>query len=519
MSVFGQVVATGTSVLGRGKDYAEDRIKEATAYILGMQGYAYGFPLVMMDVTRGVMTATGTAGEYSAPINQFHRFRNFASPDFKNVVRVSRNSLWAVAFLDLDQEPIVFSHPDTKGRYLVAQAMNMWTDNFASIGSRTTGDGPGDFLIAGPRWEGTPPPDVTATYRCSTRYAWILVQPAAAGPQDFPEVHALQDALTLTPLSGWGTPYSPPDNVAVDATVDTTATPLDQVRLMDGPSFFARLATALQDNPAYPADAPMLRRLKRLGVEPGKDFDRRALDPATVKGLNRAVKKVWGMLESAPYGMDTVNGWILPLNLGRYGTDYNTRAFVAYVGLGALSAEDAIYPSGFVDIDGMPLDGAKSYVLHFEKDRLFPSLSGVWSISAYRENFYVHNPIERYAITSGMALTYNEDGSLDVYIQARSPGTDHEANWLPCPPSGPFNLSIRVYQPKQAMLDGGTKHNLVVEPGTYAIPPLVKVAAGRAIRGERRSASRTSGPAHPTGAPERRQRNAQMQARQDGAGS
>jgi len=182
------------------------------------------------------------------------------------------------------------------------------------------------------------------------------------------------------------------------------------------------------------------------------------------------------MLEWAPYQMKTVNGWLLPLNLGRYGTDYNTRAFVAFVGLGALWSDDAVYPSAFVDDDGKPLDGASAYQFHLGKDQLFPSHSGVWSISAYRGNFYVHNPIERYGITSGMPLTYNSDGSLDVYIQAHSPGPDREPNWLPCPPSGPFNLTVRVYQPRQEMLDGQTENHLVVRAGTYQIPPIQKVS-------------------------------------------
>ena len=66
------------------------------------------------------------------------------------------------------------------------------------------------------------------------------------------------------------------------------------------------------------------------------------------------------MLETAPYQMKTVNGWLLPLNLGRYGTDYNTRAFVAFVGLGTLWSDDAVYPSAFVNGDGKPLDGASA---------------------------------------------------------------------------------------------------------------------------------------------------------------
>jgi hypothetical protein len=430
----------------------------------------------MMDLTRQVMTAAPSSGEYSAPVNQFHRIRDFASPDFKNVVRVSRNSLWSTAFLDLDAEPVVFSHPAAKGRYLVAQVMDMWTDNFASIGSRTTGEQPGDCLIAGPRWHGTPPPGIEATYRCDTRYAWVLVQIAATDDRDFPEVHALQDGLQITPLSAWGTGYTPPADTPVDPAADTTATPFDQVRLMDGPTFFQHLAAALKDNPPRPADRPMLKKLQRIGLKPGQDFDAGRAGPAAAKGLTRAARKVWGMLETAPYQMPTVNGWLLPVNLGRYGTDYNTRAFIAFAGLGALWSEDAIYPSAFTDGDGKPLDGAGAYLLHFGNDGLFPSHSGVWSISAYRENFYVHNPIERYAITSGMPLHYNDDGSLDVFIQAQSPGPDREANWLPCPPSGPFNLSARIYQPKQAMLDGHTKDNLVVQAGTYQIPPIQKVS-------------------------------------------
>jgi hypothetical protein len=450
-------------------------VREQIAYVFGMYAYAYGFPLVMMDLTRQVMTAAPRSGEYSAPVNQFHRIRDFASPDFKNVVRVSRNSLWATAFLDLGAEPVVFSHPSVKGRYLVAQVMDMWTDNFASIGTRTTGEGAGHCLITGPRWHGTPPPGIAATYRCDTRYAWVLVQIAAADDRDFSEVHALQDGLQITPLSAWGTGYTPPDEVPVNPAADTTATPFDQVRLMDGPTFFQHLAAALKDNPPRPADRPMLKKLTRISLKPGHDFDAGLVDPAAAKGLTRAARKVWGMLESAPYQMPTVNGWLLPLNLGRYGTDYNTRAFIAFAGLGALSPEDAAYPTAFVDGDGKPLDGARAYQLHFGKDGLFPSYSGVWSISAYRENFYVHNPIERYAITSAMPLHYNPDGSLDLYIQAWSPGPDRETNWLPCPPSGPFNLSARIYQPKQAMLDGHTKDNLVVQAGAYQIPPIQKM--------------------------------------------
>jgi hypothetical protein len=209
-------------------------LRQGVGYLLGEEEYVYGFPLVMMEVTREVITATPKSGEYSAPINQFARIRTYVSPDFKNVVRISVNSLWSHAFLDLDKEPMVITVPDPGDRYMVVQGLNMWTDDFLSAGTRTPETKFGDFLIAGPKWNGAPPPGINKMWRCTTRYAWVLIQMAAGSPKDFPAIHALQDQLKVTPLSAYGKPYSPPASVPVDPNVDLTATPFDQVRLMTG---------------------------------------------------------------------------------------------------------------------------------------------------------------------------------------------------------------------------------------------------------------------------------------------
>lgn len=439
-------------------------LRESGGHLLGEEAYVYGFPLVMMDVTREVTTAASKSGEYAAPINQFARIRTYVSPDFQNVVRISVNSLWSFGFIDLDREPMIVTVPDAGDRYLVMQAMNMWTDDFASVGTRTPATKSGDFLIAGPKWTGVAPAGIKATFRCSTRYAWILVQMAAASPADFPAIHALQDKLKLTPLSAWGKPYEPPATTPVNPDVDLTATPFDQVRLMTGEMFFHRLANLLKDDPAYPADSKMMTLFKLLGIEPGKDFDPSKLDQQVRKGLNEAPWNVWKELAEGPYAMSAANGWINMTNLGRYGDDYNTRAFIAYAGLGALTSDDAVYPSAFVDNNGQVLDAAYKYVIHFPKDQLPPSAVNVWSISPYRDNFYVRNALNRYGVLSSAPLKFNPDGSLDIYVQATSPGTERKTNWLPTPPSGRFNLTIRVYQPTTAMLDG-----------TYKLPPVTRM--------------------------------------------
>jgi hypothetical protein len=225
--------------------------REEVAYLLGMMSYVYGYPMVVMDVKREVMTAAPTPNSEStaAPINQLAKMPHYVSPYFTNVVRISLNSLWTTGWLNLEKEPIVLSVPDTKGRYYVFSVMNMWTDVFGSMGKRTTGTAPGNFLIAGPKWQGIVPADIKQSYRSSTRYAWLLGQTQANGPDDFAAVNAIQAEYKLTPLSAWGKPYAPPANVAVDSKVDLKTTPPNQVAGMDAGTFYERLALAMKDNP------------------------------------------------------------------------------------------------------------------------------------------------------------------------------------------------------------------------------------------------------------------------------
>ena len=311
------ILATGClslaiSVIGCGE------VKEMEAYIYGMESWVFGYPLVMMDVTREVLTAApapnsdGTA----APINQLAKMPHYVSPDFKNVVRISLNSLWTTGWVDLEKDAIVLSVPDTKDRYYVFSLMNMWTDVFGSIGKRTTGTGPGNFLIVGPNWKGTAPPDVKQTFRSPTRYAWLLGQTQVNGPDDFATVNALQAQYKLTPLSAWGKPYTPPDNVPVDPKVDLKVIPPDQVARMDAGTFFNRLAIAMKDNPPYADDKPALEKLKKLGIEPGKPFDIAKVDPKVAAGLAKAVKEVQIKMAEEITKTKNVKGWINLTNLG-----------------------------------------------------------------------------------------------------------------------------------------------------------------------------------------------------------
>jgi hypothetical protein len=134
------------------------------------------------------------------------------------------------------------------------------------------------------------------------------------------------------------------------------------------------------------------------------------------------------------------------------------------IGLGGIRPDDVVYPTAFLDGEDKPLDGANRYVLHLDRGQA-PPTNATWSVSMYDpQGYYVPNAIDRYNLAAWMPLRYNADGSLDLYIQAASPGADREANWLPSPTSGPFNITVRIYWPKQEVLDG-----------SYKLPPVRRV--------------------------------------------
>jgi hypothetical protein len=432
------------------------------AWLRGAKAYVFGLPMIMMDLTKESMTAA-TAGEIAAPVNQFSCMTSYPDAKFRAVARTGLDTLFATAWADLDEEPLVLSVPDTGGRYYVIALFDMWSNVFASIGKRTTGTEAAPFLIAGPRWQGTPPAGVAKTCRSPTRFVWVNGQMQADGPEDCVEVSKLQQQYKLTPLSAWGTEWSPPADVPLPPGTDSTPA-LQRLAQMDADAFFGRLARLMKDNPPAPADRKRVSTLKAIGIEPGKDFQRVDVDPRIAKGLQRSMSTL-RLLQKAVKRLKTKNGWIvIPENFANYGTDYMTRAGISLIGLGGIWRQDVVYPTAFVDGRRKTLDGANRYLLHFDAGRT-PPTNATWSVSMYDpDGFYVPNAIDRYNVAAWMPLTYNADGALDIYIQAESPGEEKEPNWLPAPATGPFTLTVRIYWPRDAVLDGA-----------YTVPPVTRV--------------------------------------------
>ncbi len=420
----------------------------------GAQAYLFGYSIVVMDLTKKSMTDPNHG---RAPINHFAHIQGFPDHEFRLVVRPNNDTLYSNAWIDLSKEPLVLSVPDTAGRYYVMPFMDAWTNVFASVGKRETGTGPGHYLVAGPDWRGEVPAD-TKFIRSPTNMTWLIGRIQTNTEKDFKNVYKLQNKITLTPLSRWGSGKA---NKGYYIRDKGSKTPRDNpslmVERMSVETFFSKLSLLMGEHPQAILDAPVLETLAKFNIEPGKPFEINSLGFFRRLLLNKAVDLSRDKLKQiADSDRSTENNWgVVREGIGVYGDNYQIRAFVSLIGLGALTPKEAAYPNSQKDRDGQPLSGKNRYRIHFDAGKT-PPVDAFWSLTVYdKEGFLIKNPINRYAIGDRDPLKYNEDGSLDILIQYEQP-TQNASNWLPAP-SDLFAVTLRLYMAKENFLNGDWK--------------------------------------------------------------
>jgi hypothetical protein len=433
---------------------------------IAKNAYVFGLALALMDITSHKLTnVEAPVNGKAAPFNQFSIAVDFPNAKFRDVVRPNADTYYTSGFLDLSAEPMILTVPNTNGRYYLMPMLDAYTNVFASPGKRTSGTLADTFLISGPGFSGTAPAGMKVI-KAPTNLVWILGRTQVNSPADGTNVVVpLEKKYVLTPLSSWGKPYTAPKGV-VNPNL-SKASPNELAANMPIDSFFNYINQLMVVNPPKADDAPALEQFAKIGVAPGAKFDLSVFDTATQNALKEIPKMVFAYMNEvvAKGAGKPVNGWVIfTKGMGNYGTDYNLRALIAFAGMGANLPQDAVYPSCSFDSEGNTLNGANKYVLRFEKGQT-PPVDGFWSLTMYNQDgFFIENPINRYAIGNRFPLKVNKDGSIDLYFQNASPGKDKESNWLPAPP-GQFNLILRMYWPKETMLNG-----------SWTIPPIKKIS-------------------------------------------
>jgi len=421
------------------------------ARAIAQEAYIFLYPLILMDVTRKqLINIDPKVSPLGGPANAFTHVRAYPSADMRSVVRPNFDTLYSSAWLDLTGGPVIVSTDDTGGRYFLLPMLDMWTDVFAVPGKRTNGTGAASFAIVPPGWTGNLPGDAERI-DAPTRHAWIIGRTQANGVKDYPAVHKVQDGYRITLLADW---HKSPRKIEqrIDPSVDTKTEPLRSVNNMPAPEFFRYGTELMKLHPPHMTDWSTIARMRRIGLEPRK------FDPAKTSAEILAQAAAGGrklMQDKAPTLARVINGWQMNTDTtGVYGNYYLKRAIIALAGLGANQTDDAIYPLNVADADGKPVTAENKYVMLFDKDQL-PPAGAFWSLTMYdAEGFQVANSLNRFAIGDRDALKFNEDGSLELYIQHENPGSNRESNWLPAPASGTLGLTMRLYAPKPQVLDG-----------------------------------------------------------------
>ncbi|MFU2329589.1 DUF1254 domain-containing protein [Pseudomonas sp. NFX98] len=412
--------------------------------VIAQQAWIYAYPMLMHYQTMEKQVLDPAAPAYVGGFNRFRHYSELYTPNNREIVTPNNDTPYSWAWLDLRSEPQVLSVPAVNAdRYYVHQLVDQYTHNFAYVGVLSTGREAGDYLIAGPDWQGPTPDGIKAVLRSETAIVMVLGRTGLKNADDLPAVRALQQQYRLRALHEYTASAAP---VAAPA---IAWQPWDNKTGL-GPGFIAALNQILALCPTHPSEQALRERFARIGIVPGQAFDAAALQAEVHQALVAGIQDAQVQLQTAVTQTRTT--------LGLFGTrealhgNYLNRAVAANIGIYGNSVEEAFYTGTRLDSQGQPLQGGRSYRLRFAPGQL-PPASEFWSLTLYDlpDRQLVANAIDRYCLSSRDALQVDADGGVTLVMQPSAPQSSN--NWLPTPASGAFTVILRLYGPKQEVIE------------------------------------------------------------------
>ena len=458
----------GISVFGCSQP---SKLSPEEARKIAKEAYVYGFPLVMNYKTLYAYALEKRSPEYKGDFNEMACDARLYSPEDKAVVTPNSDTPYCMFWSNIREEPVVISVPEVEeGRYYSFQLIDLNTHNFAYIGSLTTGNEAGKYLITSPAWKGETPEGITDIIRCETDLFFTVVRTQLMDENDLENVRVIQNSYQIETLSE----YNGKDASSVAAVNNYPA-------WMEGEQFtvaaFKYLNFMLQFLDPVEVEKPLMEKFAKIGIGTDVDFDTTKFDDETLTAIKEGVKEGFIEIEEfiKLYGGDPLASakifgtreFLAGSAIDNYKLKdfYLPRAVAAQTGLYGNSGLEAIYPTYLADADRQPLNASENkYTITFQEGNL-PPVKAFWSITMYDglTQLLINNPLNRYLINSSMMDTFvrGEDGSLTIYIQKESPGSALEANWLPAP-DGPFYCVMRLYGPEESALTGNWKNPPIV---------------------------------------------------------
>ena len=420
---------------------------------IAKQAYIYGFPMVDLYRIMFGYFIDPKSPAFKTTFNTVYNTASVYTPADTTVQTPNSDTPYSFIAFDLRAEPLVLTLPAIeKSRYYSVQMVDQYTFNFDYLGSRTTGDAGGDFLIAGPDWHGSIPNGIKKVVRSDTEFAMAIIRTQLFGPSDLDNVKKIQAGYAVRPLSVYANMPRPEATPSIAWIAPLT--PNDERTSL---KFFNVLAFVLRFCPTAPSEVIWREHMAIIGIVPDKTFDPASLSTARQAELSAGMAAGQKEIDAARAASTSAND--LFGSRAQMHDNFLNRAVGAQYGILGNTAAEAVYLGYPKDAAGEPLTGANKYVVHFAKDGL-PPVNAFWSLTMYDlpQQLLVANPLDRYLINSPMLPTLKQDpdGGITLYFQHDSPGKAKESNWLPAP-AGPFLVILRCYWPKDALLSGAWK--------------------------------------------------------------
>ena len=447
----GFVVACGT-VFAQTKaaEKAVPMASAADAKNVTVDAYLQTYPLLLTARELDREMNAKDAADYVGKFNTFRHQDDMPSPKDASVRRKSYDAPYSWAWLDLRAEPVVLQIPAIPaGRFFVVQLYDLWGNNLLHVDAKMAGGKAVNVLVAGPGWKGAQPKGIGEVVRAETLLVGVTARTAAATPGDAASVADLQRQYAIIPLSKCAKTAAP------KAVPPITFAAWDETKADTG-AFIGYINELLPYVRLDAAEQIQFKRYAGIGMTSGRQWDPAKMDSGVVAAIDAGVKDAAAKLEKA---MADARGAVDPVGTREaFAGDVMKRAISSGFDLHRVAKSEIIELPITGDGGGDPYEKGAKYRLVFPPNQL-PPVDGFWSLEmiSVPDVRYRENPVNRYVIDSRMpGLKKNADGSLEIAIQHDSPEPELESNWLPSPDAG-FSLTLRLYAPKQAAVDGTWK--------------------------------------------------------------
>ena len=417
---------------------------------IAKEAYIFNYPLVMMYRTMYLQAIDTQSKSYSGGMGHWLHLGT-SSPKDTDIVSPNNDTPYSYAWVDTRAEPWVLTMPKIEAkRFYTSQWDDLWGFVLDNPGSVEDGNDGVSVLLASPTWKGELPKGVKRVIQGDSEFLGTLTRTQLLEPEDLPNVQKIQKEYKLQPLSAFLGEPAPTAAPAIQwmpwkEGVETTD------------EFWAYVNFLLSLTTPNPQDKPVQDRMAKIGLVAGKPWDSSSLDKdisaAIAAGMQDALAE---LKKGASHITDPSLFFRSRKDLNK---DYFNRALGVNVGIFGNVKKVSVYFATAKDDQGELFDGSKhNYAITFSADQI-PPAKNFWSFTMYKlpQRWLVDNPINRYSIGSPTpGLKTAADGSITIYMQAKSPGKDKESNWLPAP-AGPFWPILRTYGPAEPILDKSWK--------------------------------------------------------------